>query len=263
MPSCTKMGLGTTGYATGTGNKSRNARKVRARRRVLEGFPWMGQFETREQVEKYLGGDNIQCLLCGRMLKRLGGAHLQRIHGITGDSYRKKYGLFWSRGLTSETAHQNYITASSARVPGFVQNKNWIRKDVGPFHPLPPFRKKELLAVRPNGQPEVYTTVDFEEFLRRAQTGRTFAEVATDLDMPKFTRWNVYCRDNPEFRRQAETVWDDLPFEVQARGHRLSKRFTNEVLRLRAEGLNDYETAEKLKVAVMSVNRHRNKSTSP
>jgi ROS/MUCR transcriptional regulator protein len=57
-------------------------------------------FQTRREVERYFSGKTIQCLLCGRRFRRLWG-HLAAKHAMNSDDYRRRFGLPWSRGLTS------------------------------------------------------------------------------------------------------------------------------------------------------------------
>jgi len=68
------------------------------RRTILQGFPWDGKFETKEEVYDYFSGDKIQCLLCGKWFQRL-PFHLKAIHDITSDEYKEMYGLPWKHGL--------------------------------------------------------------------------------------------------------------------------------------------------------------------
>ena len=57
-------------------------------------------FRTRQEIERYFNSETIECLLCGRRFRRL-GQHLAARHDVSVDEYRRRYGLPWSRGLTS------------------------------------------------------------------------------------------------------------------------------------------------------------------
>jgi hypothetical protein len=63
-------------------------------------------FKTRLHVEQYFSGETIQCLICGRHFKRL-QKHLAAKHAISADDYKRRFGLPWSRGLTSATSLAN------------------------------------------------------------------------------------------------------------------------------------------------------------
>jgi ROS/MUCR transcriptional regulator protein len=63
-------------------------------------------FKTRAEIERYFSGDTIECLICRRNFKRL-HAHLAAKHGVTVDEYKRRFGLPWTRGLTSATSLAN------------------------------------------------------------------------------------------------------------------------------------------------------------
>jgi hypothetical protein len=63
-------------------------------------------FRTRREVERYFGGETLKCLLCGRRFGRL-SFHLAAKHGLTTDQYKARFGLPWTRGLTSAASHNN------------------------------------------------------------------------------------------------------------------------------------------------------------
>ncbi len=62
-------------------------------------YPVERVFQTMEEVDAYLSGDRITCLLCGKQLRRL-AVHLPKVHNMTGDDYRTKYGIPWMRRNT-------------------------------------------------------------------------------------------------------------------------------------------------------------------
>ena len=55
----------------------------------LKQFPWLGRFESKTEIDEYLSGDKVQCLLCGKLFKAL-PPHLERTHNITADDYREQ-----------------------------------------------------------------------------------------------------------------------------------------------------------------------------
>lgn len=63
-------------------------------------------FRTRREVERYFGGKTIKCLLCGRRFGRL-SFHLAAKHGMATADYKSRFGLPWTRGLTSALSHSN------------------------------------------------------------------------------------------------------------------------------------------------------------
>ena len=74
-----------------------NEQQTLTRRTLLEGYPVEKPFETLADVEKYLSGDRIVCLLCGKDYKSL-SAHL-KVHTYTTLSYKEKYKIPSNIGL--------------------------------------------------------------------------------------------------------------------------------------------------------------------
>ena len=83
----------------------RNTQRKKGRRQVLDGFPVEPHDFSLEEIRAYFSGDVIQCLLCGKKYQSL-GVHLKKIHELSQDEYKKMYGFFWRRGLTSKKCHE-------------------------------------------------------------------------------------------------------------------------------------------------------------
>ena len=116
------------------------------RRAVLDGFPWEGQFKTREEVDAYFSGDRITCLLCGKSFKML-CTHLVKVHGISVDSYKERFGLPWCRGLCAGET-RNIISKSqrkrSERV-SLLPYTEKCRRSHKNRRPRPPYLQEELV----------------------------------------------------------------------------------------------------------------------
>ena len=57
-------------------------------------------FQTMDDVNEYLSGTRIECLVCGKRFHCLTHQHLQ-LHGLSLDEYRVKFGIPYRRSLTS------------------------------------------------------------------------------------------------------------------------------------------------------------------
>jgi predicted transcriptional regulator len=57
-------------------------------------------FQTMQEVDNYLSGDTVACLICGKSFQTLNCSHLGS-HGITHDEYRIRFGIPFNRSLTS------------------------------------------------------------------------------------------------------------------------------------------------------------------
>ncbi len=85
------------------------------RRLVLSGFPWGGKFKTIKEVDEYFSGSEIQCLLCGKVLKAL-PKHLFSIHGLNADQYREKFSIPWTKGLVCQETSINHSMVTWKRI---------------------------------------------------------------------------------------------------------------------------------------------------
>lgn len=108
-------------------------------------------FRTRRQIERYFGGKTIKCLICGKRFQKL-ASHLLHRHNMLADEYRQRFGLPWSRGLTSAQHHARIAEAwtderrdkqrratKSARIYELIDRK--ARRA------MVPFIQRELLAM--------------------------------------------------------------------------------------------------------------------
>jgi predicted transcriptional regulator len=84
---------------------SLNSNSSRAGENPMSQSSWPPRFQTRAQVNRYFGGTTIRCLLCGGRFRRL-ASHLALKHGTSASGYKRRFGLPWSRGLTSATSHR-------------------------------------------------------------------------------------------------------------------------------------------------------------
>lgn len=92
----------------------RSERRKLQRRGTLSGYPVAGVL-SKQEVLDYFSEETIVCLLCGRRLKRLAG-HIPRIHGVTEDEYREKYGLPYGHGLLSAASYRKYRSMWEDRI---------------------------------------------------------------------------------------------------------------------------------------------------
>jgi hypothetical protein len=80
----------------------------------LPGFP-SERLKTREDVEKYLSGENgkIQCLYCGRWY--LSFCRHYKTHGLTEEEYKVMFGLPRSAGCLGSGTRELYSAAAKEK----------------------------------------------------------------------------------------------------------------------------------------------------
>lgn len=93
----------------GSWQRINDQEKLKARA-VLPGYPIEEPFKTHEDIEKYLSGDQIVCLLCGKDYKAL-KTHIL-VHNHTVESYKEKYKIPSWYGLIGKSTF-NKLSAFS------------------------------------------------------------------------------------------------------------------------------------------------------
>jgi ROS/MUCR transcriptional regulator protein len=105
------------------------------------------RFRSRREVNRYFGGRTIQCLICGKRFGRL-SFHLAAKLAMTTDEYKSRFGLPWTRGLTSAQSHANSGWTEARRVTaGELARKSQFFKYAHPAarREAPEFLKVETL----------------------------------------------------------------------------------------------------------------------
>ncbi len=224
----------------------------RMREKLLPGFPRKRKFQTKEEVDAYFASDKIQCLLCGKWFKGIGGNHLKVKHGITTDDYKEMFGLPWLRGLDgtstnlkrSETSKRNYENRDKEEMLERLRSGK-----PSPQRPLQPFNKDRIakIGLAFHGRSRKYQRRDFEAMMERARAQqRTLSDVAIDPDMPSKRLWRRYAKKHPEIKEKYREILYKQPYSLQAQSRDFSPRFINDCQALRARGASLGKIAEAL-----------------
>jgi hypothetical protein len=228
----------------------------------IPGFPWKGQFKTKDEIDQYFSNpDGIQCLCCGRMYGGLNG-HLQIVHGVSLEKYRDQYGLPWRKGLVSRNVSKRYSTRLTERI------KN------GTFKPRPD-NKAAVAKIRTGGRrkDQPYLTgikaekakrqskknirhrcKDYEKVLSVMLKNKvTLREACMNEGLPASSRVLGYAESNPRFRKKLIDTYYALPYDVQARAGMFSPQFYEDLKRLKAKGLPNTEIGKQLGISYKTV----------
>jgi hypothetical protein len=210
---------------------------------VMQQYPWRGKFRTKTEIDDYLAGNKVQCLICGKLFKAL-PQHLEKTHDITADDYREQYGLPWRRGLcgieTSKKLSKNM----------FARRKKGFRP------PIEDAWKKAVSAKKRQDQPffvkvkadnmkigseksKKYTEQDYKKVLTKMlKEKKGLNEVCKDAGMPDIRIVSKYAKKNADFRKELDRTYEQLPYSVQAGACRLpEKKFREDLLSLKRSGI--------------------------
>lgn len=128
---------GTKTYGGSGSESSLSAKSSQFKRHTpLVGFPQKVAFKTMDEIEAYLSGVKIQCLLCGHEFRLL-SRHLTLHHHVSPESYKDGFGIPRSIALatndikarTSKQASLNNSTMTKEEVAErlAMMRANWRR----------------------------------------------------------------------------------------------------------------------------------------
>jgi len=236
-------------------------KRKKLRRKVIQGFPWDGKFETKQEIYNYFSGDKVQCLLCGQWFKRL-PTHLKMIHGIGSDEYKEIYGLPWKHGLCGEEFSLKISKImKKRREDGFRPDIDAAReesKQAKQRQDQPFFKKiRSENLISGNKKKIKYFHEDFKSVLKRMlEENKPLDEVCRDSDMPSYSSVYQYSRRNKEFKKALDKTYEKLPFSIQARANKLSEdKFIKAILSLQQSGFSTPEISRFLGVSENTIRR--------
>ena len=219
-----------------------------------EGYPWDGQFTLPEEIEEYFAHVELCCLLCGRSFRSL-GKHIMPSHSISIDEYKERFGLPWGRGLVGTETKQKY----SNRAHFLRKTGKWCdippeKAALGNLAPRKPFQPYQRVQCGINGQK--WFDSDYQEFLRRVETGRLPAEVAQDLDMPSCKLFIRYRAKNPDYEKQFKVILrESLPYLMQE-DNEYEATLTQEIMQLHKNGHTVDEIAKIFEIKESTIQKH-------
>lgn len=231
------------------------------RLKPLLGYPVKKPFTAIDDIEAYLDGETVLCLLCGRQYTALGG-HLGAVHQLSSDDYKIRFGIPLRYGLASKPFRQ----ASARRMKrqkregnlpvkpskATIQKMLKARLNRRPVSEATRRQSREKLR-RIHGRERLWQPEDFYEFFRRIKSGRTVLEVENDKDMPTRHALLLYLKKDAVLKDRYKKVWETLPFAVQVRANKTGERYRRTLVRLRAAGKTWKQVAQAMGVKPSSV----------
>jgi|GEM_PF-2171876 len=231
-------------------------------RTPLRGYPKSFKFENRDQLEEYLSGDRITCLLCGRSFKAL-ASHIKLIHGVGEAEYKDRFGIPWRTGLQSAATTKKKVAAGKRKMelPGERERMERIRKEsqAKRIEASKTQRAKAAFlvdeytdrAIGVHGKTELF---DKRAFLTALEAGMTMREAAKHVGY-SLSAIHEHKRRDPAFSEMVSQTLETQSFADQARGQALGERFERALRKLFDQGYSDKDAAHKLGVTAMTCNR--------
>ena len=206
-------------------------------------FPKEEVFKTKKEVDEYFSKDRIQCLLCGKRYKKLGGAHLQIIHDITEDEYREKYGLPYTRGLVCPSTSKKLSIITKKRYDngeiGLLTHESARRARVNSTKPRKnaPYITNELekrcleWCKQTARSSEDYNKVLI--YIKKYKiTIERFCDQYKHLRLPSQSRIRNRIQTNPDYGKRYYEIIYAWPYNLQSKYRCLSPRFFKTVFKL-------------------------------
>jgi len=180
------------------------------------------KFTSRESVALYFSGEKIECLLCHKFFRAIGGSHLRHKHNMTVLEYKNKFGLPLCHSLQGNSTRNKQ---SANMIDRIKRNDPTIQKLTPEIlhraHHSPkksgrrPQRffidqltqnaqkataKKRAMSDKKNA------LIDWDDFLKRVKGGggRYEFDIPTDWDLAK------KIKDDKVFCKKYKTIRDSL-----------------------------------------------------
>lgn len=239
------------------------------RRRPKIGYPINTPFKTKDEIDNYLSQDKIECLMCGHLFKSL-VTHLDKIHAMSTDQYREKYGLPYSKGLTCPDTREKKSTFFKGLIEEgkCVPNPDCLkyRKRKPRFNTI--YYKIHAVtnlgkSISKNSKREInkdtlkiWSESDYYRVLDLAlENGVMPVAIMNDdkYDVPKRSAFSLMMQKNKKLKNAYYNTIDSLPIEVQALNQMLGKRSRNMVAEMRTKGYTNQKIADKLNISIGSV----------
>lgn len=173
---------------------------------VMQQYPWRGKFRTKTEIDDYLAGNKVQCLICGKLFKAL-PQHLEKTHDITADDYREQYGLPWRRGLCGiETSKKLSKNMFARRKKGFRPpiEDAWKKAVRAKKRQDQPFFVKVKADNMKIGSEKIkkYTEQDYKKVLTKMlKEKKGLNEVCKDAGMPDIRIVSKYAKKTLIFEK--------------------------------------------------------------
>ncbi len=200
----------------------------------------MSIFSSGTDVQAYLSGEQVICLICGRAFRSV-GHHVRWAHKITARDYKRRYGLPVTKGACGAEARSAFRAVRSRNdTPERIAqrreklNRGGVRRDSKPDYALLDLAK---VGAAVHGRQRMLSDADFDAICHAIRSGQTITAACRDNSLPGWTWLHKRISADADRRLVWNAMWESLPFSQQARSKKLGARFAATVAFLRAEGM--------------------------
>ena len=216
------------------------------------------KFRTKAEVDEYLSGDQIQCLLCGKWFKAIGGLHLRHKHNMTVDEYKTEFGLPGTKALSGVATREKHRKALVARIKAgdptltpFTPELMW-KAQHAPKRKYPDYHRSEIqkrgvVALKKRSAKRL-SGIDWVRFLTHISKGGMTEGSHREAWMPSDYDLSHKMRTDPGFQKEYKTIRES---------QKVKNRYKADVLELTNQGLTSRAIAGKLDISKTHVQRIR------
>lgn len=218
------------------------------------------KFKIKKEVDEYFNGDKIECLICHRMLKAVGGRHLKCIHGISVEKYKTMFGLPQTRGLVAiKTAKKMRERLNNRRLNGdeSIMSMTPEKMEVAqhsPRHNHPPYHFREMKKFAKKGRKiikekadERLANIDWNKFLLRVK-------------QEKSRKWilrgkNGWPSDHFLYKKlKSDPIFAKKYKDLMA-GLKIKNNLKNKIIEMSKKGISQRNIGKRLSISKSSVAR--------
>lgn len=175
------------------------------------------RIDSKEQLEAYLSGDKIECLICGKKYKML-GIHVSQTHKMPTEEYKKKFNIPLTRALSTKADLEKRSAQTKSRHEkgelsiekaisvrrNLIESGKYVQKFNMPDYAL----KDRSNQIRKSHKGKVFTDHSYKEFLNRLKT-RSLKDVTKDDDMPSEITLMNYLNTNKKLKARYKSIVKD------------------------------------------------------
>lgn len=222
------------------------------------GFPMVEPFQTSQEVDDYLSGDVVTCLICGNGKKSL-ALHI-RAHGITPEEYRRKYNIPLRRALDAVNIREGRVKNGLKRVKNGTcklatmsneERRAASKKGCNTKHRYSPGHNMVQTE-----KVQKWTDADYyrvPELMKK--NDMTLTDVFKIPGLPSKTMIFTKCKNSPKYRKAIDDAFESLSFDAKRRAGILGFDVTTKAIELRKNGMSYKKIGEEIGMTAMAIYR--------